>query len=161
MLVVFTCRSCHATKAYIDIHSKWAREKACIEVEREFARLTLQVEEELVDWTNKTCSVAIANCKSEEELAKCFTDLSLELPMKVDALVIEKLEMFVKYCDKHPASEIIVQWKEEKCESFKLCDQALQRQMEKLKARNYKRSTCTCSKYPWKRCIRRTTSVHV
>ena len=114
---IFSFRSSLAAKAYI-------------EVEREFARLTLMVEEEILKWVNSHCKVQTENCASESFLHDCCRQLKVALKTKVSELVEQNLKLFSEFFEKHTASEIIIQWKSEKMSSFRMFGDKLERQTE-------------------------------
>ena len=114
---IFSFRSSLAAKAYI-------------EVEREFARLTLMVDEEILKWVNSHCKVQTENCVSEIFLHDCCRKLKVALKTKVAELVEQNLKLFSGFFEKHLASEIIIQWKSEKMSSFRIFGDKLERQTE-------------------------------
>ena len=114
---IFSFRSSLAAKAYI-------------EVEREVARLTVVVEQDMWNWVNTHCKLEMDHCQTEDDLHHCWTKVKDSLHIQITKEVEQNIKVLEEFFEKHAASEIINQWKSEKMSSFQLCGQALKRQTE-------------------------------
>ena len=106
--------------------------KTYIELEKEYLRLTMLIEEEILPWVNFKCKQEMENCKAEPELEKCVDQLKLELKKKMLDLHSENHEALQKFFDTHPAKEITIQWKVEKEGSLSIFVERQELHMEEL-----------------------------
>ena len=102
---VFSFRNTLAAKAYIGL-------------ERQVGRLKMLMEADILVWVNFNCKQQMDNCMTEDELENCFTRLMSELNTKMHGMLSDKQEDLLKLFEKHPAKEIIIQWKLEKVRSL-------------------------------------------
>ena len=101
-----------------------------IEVEQEFARLTLKAEENLSVWVNQSCNVKIQCCSSEHDLDSSIIQLRTSLNQRALDLLAQQLESLKKFFDNHRAKDIIIQWKSKREASLRLFYQSEERRMQ-------------------------------
>ena len=107
-----------------NFRSSWAA-KAYIEVEREIARLTFVVEQDLLNWANNHCKVQINNCQSEVELQTCFQELKLLLQSQIAEKEEQNMKVLEEIFEKHAAYDVIIKYKPEKMSSLQTFGQVL------------------------------------
>ena len=124
---VFSYRNSMASKAYIDM-------------ERQTSQLTMQVEENLLQWVNTSCNNEMQSCATEADLESCYENVKISLKEMVDDLHSQSVSNLKDFLETHKSRAILIDWKSDKEHQLKQSVNTLQcevqTKLQNMKKRN-------------------------